>query len=194
MIPFTGKPYEKLLFKTAKMQYRAKVFSLPDVETGSILEYRYKLRYDDNSVISPSWTIQQPIYIRKAHYHFVPTEREVLSHIDKGNATSQIAYSQMLPKDDKVVLTRGVYDLDVKNIPALPRKNIEPPMRAFAYRVRFYYTSLRSPQEFWNSYGKNWSQEIDKFASPSPAITEAAKELTSGASTRTRNSTSYTTP
>jgi transglutaminase-like putative cysteine protease len=183
-IPFTGKPYEKLLFKTAKMQYRAKVFSLPDVETGSILEYRYKLRYDDNSVISPTWNIQQPIYIRKAHYHFVPTQREVLSHIDKGSATSQIAYSQMLPKDDKVVLTRGVYDLDVKNIPALPQEEYEPPMGAFAYRVRFYYTSVRTPQDFWNSYGKSWSHDVDKFASPSPAITDAAKELTSGATTQ----------
>ena len=44
MIPFTGKPYEKLLAKTATFKYRAKVFSLPDVEVGSILEYRYKLR------------------------------------------------------------------------------------------------------------------------------------------------------
>jgi transglutaminase-like putative cysteine protease len=183
-IPFTGKPYEKLLFKTAKMQYRAKVFSLPDVETGSILEYRYKLRYDDNSVISPTWNIQQPIYIRKAHYHFVPTEREVLSHVDKGSATTQIAYSQMLPKDDKVVLTQGVYDLDVKNIPALPQEEYEPPMGAFAYRVRFYYTSVRTPQEYWNSFGKSWSHEVDKFASPSPAITDAAKELTSGATTQ----------
>jgi transglutaminase-like putative cysteine protease len=183
-IPFTGKPYEKLLFKTAKMQYRAKVFSLPNVETGSILEYRYKLRYDDNSVISPTWNIQQPIYIRKAHYHFVPTEREVLSHVDKGSATTQIAYSQMLPKDDKVVLTRGVYDLDVKNIPALPREEYEPPMGAFAYRVRFYYTSVRTPQEFWNSYGKSWSHDVDKFAAPSPAINDAAKELTSGATTQ----------
>jgi transglutaminase-like putative cysteine protease len=183
-IPFTGKPYEKLLFKTAKMQYRAKVFSLPDVETGSILEYRYKLRYDDNSVISPTWNIQQPIYIRKAHYHFVPTEREVLSHVDKGSATTQIAYSQMLPKDDKVVLTRGGYDLDVKNIPALPQEEYEPPMGAFAYRVRFYYTSVRTPQEYWNSFGKSWSHEVDKFASPSPAISDAAKELTSGATTQ----------
>ena len=183
-IPITGKPYEKLFFKTAKMQYRAKVFSLPDVETGSILEYRYKLRYDDNSVISPTWNIQQPIYIRKAHYHFVPTEREVLSHVDKGSATTQIAYSQMLPKDDKVVLTRDVYDLDVKNIPALPREEYEPPMGAFAYRVRFYYTSVRTPQEFWNSYGKSWSHDVDKFAAPSPAINDAAKELTSGATTQ----------
>jgi len=183
-IPFTGKPYEKLLFKTAKMQYRAKVFSLPDVETGSILEYRYKLRYDDNSVISPTWNIQQPIYIRKAHYHFVPTEREVLSHVDKGSATTQIAYSQLLPKDDKVVLTRGVYDLDVKNIPALPQEEYEPPMGAFAYRVRFYYTSVRTPQEYWNSFGKSWSHDVDKFASPSPAISDAGKELTSGAATQ----------
>ncbi|HZD77618.1 MAG TPA: DUF3857 domain-containing protein [Acidobacteriaceae bacterium] len=183
-IPFTGKPYEKLLFKTAKMQYRAKVFSLPDVETGSILEYRYKLRYDDNSVISPSWTIQQPIYIRKAHYRFVPTEREVISHIDKDSATIQIAYSQLLPKGDKIVENRGIYELDVANIPALPREEYEPPMGAFAYRVRFYYTSVRTPQEYWNSYGKSWSHEVDRFASPSPAITDAARELTSGATTQ----------
>jgi len=183
VIPFTGKPYEKLLFKTATMKYRAKVFSLPDVETGSILEYRYKLRYDDNSVISPSWTIQQPIYVRKAHYHFVPTEREVISHTDNGNVTSQLAYSQILPNGDKVVETRRVYDLDIKNVPGIPKEQFEPPMQAFAYRVRFYYTGLRSAQEFWNSYGKKWAKNIDKFAAPSPAITQAAQELTSGGGT-----------
>jgi hypothetical protein len=183
VIPFTGKPYEKLLFKTATMKYRAKVFSLPEVETGSILEYRYKLRYDDNSVISPSWTIQQPIYVRKAHYHFVPTEREVISHTDNGNVTSRLAYSQLLPNGDKIVETRGVYDLDVKNVPSIPKEEFEPPMQAFAYRVRFYYTGLRSPQEFWNSYGKKWAKHIDKFAAPSPAITQAAQELTSGGGT-----------
>jgi hypothetical protein len=183
VIPFTGKPYEKLLFKTATMKYRAKVFSLPDVETGSILEYRYKLRYDDNSVISPSWTIQQPIYVRKAHYHFVPTEREVISHTDNGNVTSQLAYSQILPNGDKVVETRRIYDLDIKNVPGIPKEQFEPPMQAFAYRVRFYYTGLRSAQEFWNSYGKKWAKNIDKFAAPSPAITQAAQELTSGGGT-----------
>lgn len=37
VIPFTGKPYDKLLVKTKTLQYKAKVFSLPEVETGSIL-------------------------------------------------------------------------------------------------------------------------------------------------------------
>ena len=154
------------------------------METGSILEYRYKLRYDDNSVISPSWTIQQPIYVRKAHYHFVPTERQVISHTDNGNVTSQLAYSQLLPNGAKVAQTRGIYDLDVQNVPGIPKEQFEPPMQAFAYRVRFYYTGLRSSQEFWNSYGKKWAKNIDKFAAPSPAITQAAQELTSGATTQ----------
>ena len=183
VIAFTGKPYEKLLFKTATVKYRAKVFSLPDVQTGSILEYRYKLRYDDNSVISPTWTIQQPIYVRKAHYHFVPTERDVISHTDNGSVSSALAYSQYLPVGVKIVETRGAYDLDVSNIRAIPKEQYEPPMEAFAYRVRFYYTNLRNAQQYWDSYGKQWARRIDKFAAPSPAITQAAQEIASGGGT-----------
>jgi hypothetical protein len=183
VIPFTGKPYEKLLVKTATFQYKAKVFSLPDVETGSILEYRYELQYDDHSYVSPEWEVQQPLFVRKAHFHYVPTDQEVISHVDKDSATSQLAYSAILPPGAKVVHMHDAYDLDVANVPALPKEQYEPPMQAFAYRVRFYYTSVRSTEEFWNRYGKSWSQHIDKFAAPSPAITQAAQELTSGATT-----------
>ena len=55
IIPFTGKPYEKLVEKTQGVKVMAKVFTLPDVEVGSILEYRYKLRYDDRSYLTPEW-------------------------------------------------------------------------------------------------------------------------------------------
>ena len=184
IIPFTGKPYEKLIVKTKTLQYKAKVFSLPEVETGSILEYRYKLRYEDNRLFSPEWDVQHSLFVRKAHFHYIPTDREVISHVDKGSVTSSIAYSQLLPKGAKVVETRGEFDLVVENVPGLPREEYEPPMQAFAYRVRFYYTSKRSAQEFWNSYGKSWSHDIDRFASSSSAINDAAKELTSGATTQ----------
>ena len=56
-------------------------------------------------------------------------------------------------------------------------------MQAFAYRVRFYYTSKRSAQEFWNSYGKSWSHDIDRFASPSPAPTAALRCSWAGTAT-----------
>jgi hypothetical protein len=184
VIPFTGKPYEKLIVKTKTLQYKAKVFSLPEVETGSILEYRYKLRYDDNSLVSPEWDVQHSLFVRKAHFHYIPTDHLVISTIDKGSVTSSIAYSQILPQGSKVVENRGEFDLAVENVPALPREEYEPPMQAFAYRVRFYYTSKRTSQEYWNDYGKSWSHDIDKFASPSSAITAAANELTSAATTQ----------
>jgi transglutaminase-like putative cysteine protease len=184
VIPFTGKPYEKLIVRTKTLQYKAKVFSLPEVETGSILEYRYKLRYDDNRLLSPEWDVQHSLFVRKAHFRYVPTDHEVISHIDKGSATSSLAYSQLLPQGAKVVYSQGIYDLNVENVPGLPKEEYEPPMQAFAYRVRFYYTSKHSSQEFWDSYGKTWSHDIDKFAAPSSAITAAANELTSGATTQ----------
>src|SRR5215468_697668 len=38
IIPFTGKPYEKLIEKTHEYKRMAKVFTLPDVQVGSIIE------------------------------------------------------------------------------------------------------------------------------------------------------------
>jgi transglutaminase-like putative cysteine protease len=182
IVPFTGKPYEKLLVKTKTLQYKAMVFSLPDVQNGSILEYRYKLRYEDNIYLQPEWSVQSALFTRKVHFRFIPTDREVLSHVDKGSATSTIAYSQLLPAGYKVAQDRdGNLDLAIENVPGLPEEKFEPPMGAFAYRVRFYYTSKRTSQEFWNDYGKSWSHDIDKFASPSSEIQSAAKELTAGA-------------
>src|SRR5580658_8543428 len=69
VIPFTGKPIEKLLLKQGDRRVITKVFSLPDVQVGSIVEYEYILAYDDNVASSPRWFIQQPLYVHKAHYH-----------------------------------------------------------------------------------------------------------------------------
>ena len=68
VIPFSGKPYQKVLEKAGKEKYKATVFTLPDVQVGSILEYRYVLSYESNLVVSPRWYLQGPLYIRKAHF------------------------------------------------------------------------------------------------------------------------------
>ena len=74
VIPFTGKPYDKELVKAGDIKINGKVFSMPDVQMGSIVEYRWELGYNDNWFMPPDWTVQQPIYVHKAHYHFVPMD------------------------------------------------------------------------------------------------------------------------
>ncbi len=174
VIPFTGKPYDKVLEKTRTESYKSKVFTLPDVQVGSILEYRYVLAYDDDWVLPPQWYIQQPLYVRKAHYQFIPSD--VLITDSHGGASSSLAYTPALPKGVEVkealAPTTRVggqehsYSLDVENIDPVPEEEFMPPMRSVSYRVLFYYTNIRTTQEYWKAEGKYWSHDIDSFMSP----------------------------
>jgi hypothetical protein len=84
IVPFTGKPFDKLVEKGQGFKETAKVFTLPGVEVGSIIEYRYRLRYDDNLFIAPSWFIQSELFTRKAHYIWKPTSEQLVSKDEKG--------------------------------------------------------------------------------------------------------------
>lgn len=53
IIPLVGKPEDLLSAKVSDRQYVRKVFTLPSVEVGSIIEYSYEMRYDDDHYSSP---------------------------------------------------------------------------------------------------------------------------------------------
>src|SRR5258708_26040 len=60
VIQLKTKASDLVAVKVAGFQENTTVFTLPDVEVGSILEYYLQKRYDDNWVSSPDWPIQQP--------------------------------------------------------------------------------------------------------------------------------------
>ncbi len=55
VIPLSVKPEDLMVAKTGETQIEKKVFTLPSVEVGSILEYSYDIRYDDDEFSSPEW-------------------------------------------------------------------------------------------------------------------------------------------
>jgi hypothetical protein len=185
VIPFTGKPYDKLLMKQGNVKINAKVFSMPDVQVGSIIEYRYKLRYDDHILNSPYWQIQQDIPVLKAHYRFVSSSSlngtlRGISSMEYGHqmVDSELLYTYILPPGTKLITkVDGSYDLDVENIPAMPSEDFLPPFRSLSYRVVFYYSPFRTPSEYWKTLGKYWSSDFNHFADPSGKIREAVKGI-----------------
>jgi hypothetical protein len=183
IIPFVGKPLEKLIEKSKGYKVMAKVFTLPDVEVGSILEYRYKLRYDDNRYMSPEWFVQSDLYTRKAHYLWWPTDEQLISHDEGGEQlTSSIMWTPILPKGTEVKQSRGAsgmakIELDVQNIPPVPDEEYMPPLQSVSYRVLFYYTSYRTAAEYWKHAGKGWAKTTNKFIGPGNKIKDAVKEL-----------------
>ena len=78
VIPLEGRTRNllsaKLNSRDGDLQLKRVVFTLPSVEVGSILEYRYTLRYDDNHYSTPFWRIQRAYFFHKAHYAFTPYE------------------------------------------------------------------------------------------------------------------------
>lgn len=180
IIPFTGKPYDKLLLKASGRRVMAKVFSMPNVQVGSIIEYRWTLNYDSSIVSSPHWQIEQNIPVMKAHYHFNPSSHvngNLLHIVIRQNGHEDIAdhllYTYILPPGAKVREGVDDYDLTVENIPAMPDDDYLPPTKSFGYQLIFYYSPFRTADEYWKTEGKYWSKAFNQFADPSAKIREA---------------------
>ena len=180
VIPLTAKPTDLTDFKTKDLQFNSMVFTLPNVEVGSILEYRLQIRYDDNSVSSPTWPIQQPYFVHKAHYQFEPSKELGYITDSRGNMANNLMYALILGDGTKMKHDiSGRYSLDVSDVPAIPRDDWMPPLNSINWRAEFYYSQYPSGAEFWRNEGKRWTKETDHFAEPGKALKNAVAELVS---------------
>jgi hypothetical protein len=124
VIPLDVKPSDLVEVKTAGYQVNKVVFTLPSVEVGSVLEYKWSLRYSDDSLSSPNWQIQQPYFVRKAHYSF--SAFKYLGNVTdgKGRLANRLLYTYVLPPGNKVVYEEATdrYTVDVADIEAIPKE------------------------------------------------------------------------
>jgi transglutaminase-like putative cysteine protease len=186
--PLMGKPEDLLTVKTGGMQLGRKVFTLPSVEVGSILEYRYEIRYDDNQFSSPNWEIQKPYYVHKAHYAFTPfheflsggaaTASNMYLIDERGRTVNSLIWWPRLPGGATVKTgVGGNYTVDVTDVPAVPDEDWMPPLDSYLYKVLFYYKAAGSASEFWISEAKFWQKDVNHFAEPSRPIHDVVNGL-----------------
>jgi transglutaminase-like putative cysteine protease len=187
ILPLQGKPEDLLSLRAGDLQADRKVFKLPDVEVGSILEYRYEIRYDDNHFSSPLWEVQQPYFIRKAHYSFVPFDNFKPGNTmasnrylvdEKGRAISNLIWWYRLPNKETVKTdVGGHYTVDVTDVPASPNEEWMPPIQSLLYKTFFYYKPSRNSADFWMSEARDWAKDEDRFAEPSKFLKDEVARL-----------------
>ena len=102
VIPLTAKPSDLTDVKTKNIQVNSMVFTLPNVDVGSILEYRLQIRYEDNTVSSPTWGIQQKYFVHKAHYSFEPTRDLDGITNSRGDLANHLMYALIVGNDVKM--------------------------------------------------------------------------------------------
>jgi hypothetical protein len=161
VIPLNVKPEDLLVEKSGEMQVKQKTFSLPSVEVGSILEYRFALRYDEHWIIPPIWEVQKKYFVRKAHYSFTPIQTGLLWWTRLPNGAT-------VKKD-----VAGRYSVDVANVSPIPYEEWMPPIQSVLYKVLFYYDESYTAEAFWLTAGKQWQREVNHFADPNKTIRDA---------------------
>jgi hypothetical protein len=186
IVPLTAKPSDLVDVKTKERQINTMVFTLPSVEIGSILEYTLQIRYDDNMVSEPHWQIQQPYFVRKAHYHFTPDQSGGISN-SRGDMLTKLMYMVHYDGSSKVIRdASGNYTFDAADIPPIPKDDWMPPLNSLNYKIEFYYTQYMTGEQFWKEEGKRWLKDVDRFTNPTKTLQQAVSQILGPGDTETQ--------
>lgn len=191
IILFTGKPFDKVMVRhkerSKEERFQVKSFTLPDVQVGSILDFRYSLSYADNSFYAPEWEVQTDLFQKKATFKFIPYAGLLqMAHDRVGNG---VAWTSYLPTGSRPVehelmhssvgfsrAANGYVDLQVTGIPPLIREPYMPPVAALRFRVSFYYLVSAKHDQFWKDEGKFWSKDVESFLARKNGVVEAVAQ------------------
>jgi len=199
IVPFAGQVFDKMVVREKlgggeENRVHVKSFTLPDVQVGSILDFKYTMHYDDRLFYAPDWIIQTDLFQKRATFKFIPFSGQLLlAHKRIGNGVVWTSY--LPPKGPQPELHRMAVavvqelesreaqqfiDLKMSDIPALINEPFMPPKDALRYRVQFFYrTDTTTSDGFWKEEGGFWSKDVEKFLDQKGGIEAAVAKTVS---------------
>jgi Domain of Unknown Function with PDB structure (DUF3857)/Transglutaminase-like superfamily len=198
IVPFEGKPFDKTVSKGGGIGVNVKSFTLPDVQVGSIIDYRYSLRYEDHRLLPPEWEVQTGLFQRKAYFKFIPFQNHgsMYVQIDHNQVANGVSWTPFLGAGPQPQLHQrptqtlaGVHDvsfwvdLSMENIPPLVEEPFMPPPNMLAMRVYFYYQQNTKMDDYWKAEGKFWNKDVEEFVGKKKGIDEALAKIIAPADT-----------
>jgi hypothetical protein len=175
-VPFDGKVFEKSLLKGRGVRYLAKTFTLPDVEVGSIVEYRWTYDLSERYIFDSHWILSQDMFTKTARFSLKPyknsyvpwTLREVWQGLPGG----------VQPKEGPDHVVR----MDVSNLPGFQTEDFMPPANELRARVDFIYEQdllETDPDKFWKNFDKKRNGQLESFVGKRKAMEEAVAQIVS---------------
>ena len=163
IVEFTGKPFDKTIFKGRGFKLAAKAFTMPDVTVGSIIEYKYRLEY----YWSDTWVLQHDLFTVKEFVSFEPSQY--------GQGLSWVGRNL---QDHQPAKKSGRWEMQWENIPAFEVEANMPPERNYKPTIQFYYLSyqITNSEKFWVEVGKYINEYYERYIGNRKEIREAAAE------------------
>ena len=168
IVPFNGKVFDKVLAKRGGLNVQAKAFSLPNVEPGCILEYRYKVGWDRQYWVPPRWIVQDELPALHAKFSLITPPG------------INVAYTWFLPASFPTPHNKGpAVELELSNIPAFQHEEFSLPDDALKMRVLFYESPSGGANEgdFWKDKGKELYKRAEDFSQPRKGVAQEVARL-----------------
>ena len=190
IVAFEGKPFDKVIVAARGRRYHVNAFTLPAVQVGSILDFKYTLRYPDNRVVAPRWIVQSELYQKKASFKFYPSQFDIQLGDGTGRVGHGVNWTSFVPNvQPKEHVGPGGYagnptsrggagpaadfiELNLTQIPPVLDEPFSPPGDSLKWRVYFYYRFSR-PEDYWKDEGNVWNKDVEKFLGRKNGVAEA---------------------
>jgi hypothetical protein len=187
-VPFSGEVRESVSVKARGVTVQTKSFALPDVQIGSIIEYAYRLKWNQNfpdALRNPSkyilmradafrtarWFVDYELTTRRARFFLRPLKTARLSSVHTG----------LPPGQAPVHNPDGTVVLELQNIPGFQAEEYMPPEDVLGGRVDLYYYLgfWGDTDSFWWQQAKDQSEFVEKFLDKPKAIEKVVGRLVS---------------
>jgi len=172
---FEGKAYDKTIVKARNVRYLAKTFTLPDVQVGSIIEYRYTEDMAENYVYDSHWILSNELFTKQAKFSLKPNSQFAL----RWSWPVGLPQGTAPPKQQPAT---SVVKMESANIPAFQIEDFMPPENELKYRVDFEYSEQNAetqPDKFWKQRGKALNGQVESFLGKRKDMEQAVAQMVS---------------
>ncbi len=159
IVPFSGTVYDRPLAASRDLGFYAKSFTLEDVRVGSVIEYRFRHRYDSVGRLYHSrWLLSQDLFTRYAKFSL------------RMSSAAGVRWSWPVGLPEGTVpptLEKNVVRMEIRSVPAFMTEDYMPPAGELALTVNFTYVSDRKPTtdpvKFWADFGGTNLLSMERF-------------------------------
>ncbi|MGH9738169.1 MAG: DUF3857 domain-containing protein [Candidatus Acidiferrales bacterium] len=176
---FDGQVLDTTIVRAGGLKLFAKAFTLPDVQPGCIIEYRYSSQALPNYVHVERWVLSSTMYTREAHFTYYPYQGY------GGLGLTPLYRTYLLPANAVLKQqTDSSYTMTVHDIPAVVVEPLMPPKEVLEPRVEFYYAKSGDPEpsdsreKYWNHYAKKWDGQIEHFIDKKDVLSQELSKIT----------------
>jgi hypothetical protein len=162
IVEFEGTVFDKTVMRGTGFNFVSKTFSLPEVEPGSIIEYRYVHQFEHGHHVDLTWNLQGTLFTRTARF-------SILS--DKSAGTPALYFRAMnLPEGTGSPQQQqdGSYNMEIHDLPGIEQETYMPPDSTVRGRVEFFYrnpllAASANAEQFWKNLAKALGTRVEMF-------------------------------